>query len=69
MTLLEYRRKLGWSLSELARRAGLDFNTTKRAENGEPVSSRTAMALARAISEGLNQTILPGDIDGLNVNI
>lgn len=69
MTLLEYRRKLGWSLSELTRRAGLDFNTTKRAENGEPVSSRTATALARAISEGLGQTILPSDIDGLNVNI
>lgn len=69
MTLDEYRKQCGWSISELARQAGIDFNTTKRALKGESISGRTATALAKALSRELGQTIHYQDIEGLVVNV
>lgn len=69
MTLEEYRRECGWSQSELARQAGLDFNTLKRAMNGESITGRTATALAEALSRGTGRKVRWQDIDGLNVNL
>lgn len=68
-TIVEYRRDLGWSQRELARRARLDPNTVRKAENGETVSGQTANAIAEAFSEAFGKRILVRDIDGLNVAI
>ena len=69
MTLDEYRRQIGWSLSEMARNAGIDFNTLKRAMDGESVSPQTARKLAAAISKALGETVRIADIEGLNANL
>lgn len=69
MTLDEYRRELGWSISELARQAGIDFNTANKALNGESVSGRTAVALAKAISNGIGRKVRYQDIGNLIVNL
>jgi transcriptional regulator with XRE-family HTH domain len=69
MTLDEYRREFGWSISELARRANIDYTTANKALKGESVSGRTAVALAQAISEGLGRNVRYQDIKGLNVNL
>lgn len=69
MTLDEYRRECGWSISEMARQAGLDYNTVSKALKGETVSGRTAFALAQAISERLGRAIRYQDIQGLKVNL
>jgi transcriptional regulator with XRE-family HTH domain len=69
MTLDEYRRELGWSISELARQAGIDFNTANKALSGDSVSGRTAVAIAKAISRGMGQKIRYQDIQGLNANL
>lgn len=69
MTLDEYRKELGWSISELARQAGIDFNTANRALTGGSISGRTAVALANAISNGLGRKVRYQDIKELNVNL
>ena len=67
MTIEEFRRDLGWSQNELARRARINANTVRRAESGEPISSQTATAIAEAFSEAFGRRILVRDIDGLKV--
>ena len=67
MTVEEYRISLGWSVSELARRAGLTTKTISRIEDGEPVYDHTAGAVARAFSEALGRTITIRDLDGINI--
>jgi hypothetical protein len=42
----------GWSLSELARRAGISRPTLASALHGQPVRSRTAWKVARALEQG-----------------
>jgi transcriptional regulator with XRE-family HTH domain len=69
MTLREYRESLGWSQAELARRAGLDVQTARRAEEGEQIQGRTAISIAQALSDALGRTINIKDIDGLNVRV
>jgi transcriptional regulator with XRE-family HTH domain len=68
-TIVDMRRDLGWSQNELARRARLNANTVRKAENGEPVSGQTANAIAEAFSEAFGQRIFVRDIEGLNVAI
>lgn len=65
MTIEDYRIQLGWSLAELARRAGIDVNTLKRAINGVPVYKRIVGAIASALSQGLGYTITYKDLDGV----
>ncbi len=65
--IVELRQGLGWSQSELARRARLSANTVRKAESGEPVSGGTATALAETFSEAYGRRILVRDIEGLNV--
>lgn len=69
MTLDEYRRELGWSISELARRANVDYTTANKALNGEQITGRKAVSLADAISEGLGYKVRYQEIDGLNVKL
>jgi transcriptional regulator with XRE-family HTH domain len=42
----------GWSLSELARRAGISRPTLASALQGHPVRSRTAWKVAKALEQG-----------------
>ncbi len=67
MTVKEYRISLAWSVSELARRAGVTNRTINRIEDGKPVYDYTAGAIAKALSEGLGRTITIHDLDGLNI--
>lgn len=69
MTLEDYRIHFGWSRNEMCRQARIDFNTLRRAINGEPVSISSAHKLAEAISKALGQTIRFQDIEGLKVNV
>jgi len=64
-----FRRQLGWSKSELARRAKVTKKTALNAEKGELITPNTARKIAQALSEGLGRTVLPGDIEGLNQRI
>ncbi len=69
MTIEDYRRELGWSQAELSRQAKLNSNTVRKAENGEEVSSQTALALVSAFSNALGRKLLVRDIDGLIVKV
>lgn len=69
MTLDAYRRSLGWSVSELARRANVDYTSAKKALDGKSISGKVAVALASAISEAQGETIHFSQIEGLNVNL
>lgn len=67
MTVRQYRLKLKWSISELARRSGLTYQTVSRAENGEPVFDYTLAAIAEALSAALGQTITIEDFTGVKI--
>lgn len=67
MTLRDYRARLAWSLSELARRSGLTYQTVSRIERGEPAYFHTVAAIARALSEALGENITVNDIKGINI--
>jgi transcriptional regulator with XRE-family HTH domain len=69
LTIIEYRRRLGWSQRELARRTGLDYNTVRKAERGEGISGRTAVAIAEALAKALGERVLVEDIEGLSVSL
>lgn len=68
MTLEEYRQQYGWSVSEMARRANMDYATLKKAIDGDTVSARTARSLAEFLSKETGTTVRIQDITGLNVN-
>jgi transcriptional regulator with XRE-family HTH domain len=65
MTVQEYRVSLGWSITELARRAGVSPRTVSRLEDGLPVYDYIAGAVAKALSEGLGKTITVNDLEGV----
>ncbi len=67
MTIEEHRIQLGWSLAELARRAGIDVSTIRRAIDGQQIYKHTAGAIAAALSQGLGYKITYQDLDGINV--
>jgi len=69
MTLEEYRVQLGLSISEMARKAGLDYGTMKRALEGGSVSAKTARALSQMLSSETGQNVRIPDIQGLKTNI
>lgn len=69
MTIIEYRRRLGWSQRELARQSSLDYNSVRKAEQGLPVAGRTALAIANAFSAALGERVLVEDITGINVSL
>jgi len=67
MTIRQYRLKLKWSVSELARRSGLTAQTVSRIENGEPAFDYTVAAIAEALSSALGQTLTIDDIDDIRI--
>ncbi len=68
MTLEEYRRKYGWTVSAFARNAGVDSTTVKKALKGDRITPTTAQRLVEAISKAEGRTLYIADIDGLNVS-
>jgi transcriptional regulator with XRE-family HTH domain len=58
----QYRLDADLSLAELARRAGVDFQTVKRAETGQPIQEINANKIARALSQALNTTLTINDL-------
>lgn len=68
MTLNEYLTYLGWTVTDLARAASINYRTASKAVNGEPVSSKAAQAIASALSDALGRLIHVGDITGLKVS-
>ena len=62
----EYRLKARLSQSELAKRAGIDDRTVKRAEDGQAIMDVKAAAIADALSEALQTTLT---IDSLEIVI
>ncbi|GAC1467482.1 MAG: hypothetical protein PVS3B3_27010 [Ktedonobacteraceae bacterium] len=69
MTLTDYREKLVWSVPELARKASIDDQTLRKAEEGGRITARVARQIAQALSEGYNRTIQVSDIEGLNIRL
>lgn len=67
MTLENHCRNLGWDAAELARRAGINARTARKALDGDPVAARVARAIAQALTEALGRIVTVGSIDGLNV--
>jgi ribosome-binding protein aMBF1 (putative translation factor) len=67
MTIKEYRLQLGWSINELARRAGVAPRTVKRMEQGEAVYDYIAAQVAKALADATGQRITINDLDGLAI--
>lgn len=67
-TLREHREQAGLSLSELARRANVDFQTARKADLQQPVRRIKAIALVRAISQATGQPLTVEEVDGLITN-
>ncbi len=65
MTIRQYRLLLGWSLTELGDRSGLTYQTVSRIEKGNPARDYNIAAIARALSEGLGETITVDDLKGV----
>ncbi len=67
MTLTELRESVPMNIPELARAAGVDDMTIRNAESGQRISTKSARAIAEALSNALGRTIRVQDIDGLQV--
>ncbi len=68
MTLKEYCQQLGWNTSTLARAANLNEKTAHKALAGRRVYSRTAQAIASALTAAMGKAVYPGDIEGLELS-
>ncbi len=66
-TLIEYRVQLGWSKAMLAQEAGVPPQTILQAENGEPISARSARKIAQALSRAFEKVIMAHHIDELRI--
>jgi transcriptional regulator with XRE-family HTH domain len=62
----EYRLKARLSQNELARRAGIDERTVRRAEDGQTIQDVKAAAIADALSDALGMTLT---IETLQISI
>lgn len=59
----EYRLKARLSQNELAKRAGIDERTVRRAEEGQTIQDIKAAAIADALSETLNIVLSIEDLE------
>ena len=70
MNLTELREQAALSIPELARKAEVDAQTIRNAEEGKRISARVARQIAGALTKALdNRSIKVRDIDGLNVRL
>jgi hypothetical protein len=68
-TLEDLRLEARLPVAALARKAGLDMKTVKRALNGIPVTKVKAVAILSALSAELERPIKLEDVEGLNITI
>jgi hypothetical protein len=66
-TLQEYMHRLGWDTTTLAREAKINYNTAKKARDGEYIRSSPAIAISQAISQATGEKVHVGDIEELFV--
>ncbi len=59
----EYRLKARLSQNELAKRAGIDERTVRRAEEGQTIQDVKAAAIADSLSEALNIILTIEDLE------
>lgn len=62
-TVKEYCEYLGWSVSELARQAGVTWEPANNAYRGAGVSDRVKRNIVEAFSRAFGEKILVGDIE------
>lgn len=55
--LKDYCSELAWSVSELARQAGISWPAASNAYNQEPVQDRTKRDICRALSQAMGREI------------
>src|SRR6266480_1982620 len=68
-TLREIREEAGFSVSELAKRAEVDYKTTKKAdESGGSIHRLKALALLQVLNQELGTEHTLEDIDGLTLH-
>ncbi len=68
-TLREIREEAGFSVSELAKRAEVDYKTTKKAdESGGSIHRLKALALLNVLNQELGTEYELEDIDGLTLH-
>jgi len=66
-TLEELRLEARLSLAALARKAGVDMKTAKRAVEGQPVQKIKAVAIVDALSAELHRPLKLDEIEGINI--
>jgi transcriptional regulator with XRE-family HTH domain len=59
----EYRLKARLSQNELAKRAGIDERTVRRAEDGQTIQDVKAAAIADALAEALGIILTINDLE------
>jgi transcriptional regulator with XRE-family HTH domain len=67
LTLRWLRVNLGWTMMQLAKKAGVSYGTISRAEHGGKISVPNAKKIADALSKGYNRPIQVSDIEDLNI--
>lgn len=65
MTIRQYRLKLKWSVSKLAKAAGVAPRTVANIEEGGASYDYIFAAIAEALSNALGETITIDDLEGV----
>ena len=65
MTLEDLRLEARLSVAALARNAGVDMKTVKRAIDGEPVQKVKVLDILDALSKELGRSLKLDDIEGI----
>ncbi len=65
MNLEEFRQTIPWSRAELARQAGLDYQTVLKAETGSPVQPKSVQAILQALSRVKGRPVQLQEIEGI----
>lgn len=67
MTIRDYRLQLRWSVSRLAKAAGVAPRTVANIEDGGASYDYIFAAIAGALSEALGRTITIDDLEGVKI--
>lgn len=61
-TIRTYCKQLGWTNTDLGRKAEISYVSAYKAVNGQYLSSSVRRKIAQAISQALGESIRVGDI-------
>lgn len=67
MNLEDFRNTIPLSRAELARQAGLDYQTVLKAETGQPVQPKSVQAILKALSRATGRTVTLQELEGINI--